>query len=111
MISDKGGIRIMGVDGMSNADIFDEYFDDEKPKYIIKNCPAYDCSITEWNCLGSDATECKNGNCILKQIVELCKNIDCPCEYQGADCWECSRIGAKTFADKILKLIDIQEVE
>jgi hypothetical protein len=47
----------------------------------------------------------------MKQIVELCKNIDCPCEYQGADCWECSRIGAKTFADKILKLLDLQEVE
>ncbi len=23
----------MGVDGISKADIFDEYFDDEKPKY------------------------------------------------------------------------------
>ena len=31
MISDKGDIRVMGVDGMSNADIFDEYFDDNKP--------------------------------------------------------------------------------
>lgn len=30
----------MGVDGMSNADIFDEYFDDDKPRYIIRNCPA-----------------------------------------------------------------------
>ena len=35
-------------------------------KYIIKNCPAYDCSIVEWNCLGSDTTECKNGGLYIK---------------------------------------------
>lgn len=63
-------------------------------RYVVRNCPAYDCSITEWNCLGSDATECKNGNCILKQIVELCK------EENYA--W---------LAKEILQKLDIQEVE
>lgn len=74
-------------------------------KYIIRNCPAYDCSITEWNCLGSDATECKNGDCILKQIVELCKHYrkhsDC-----GRDCPSFGR-----FLDKLLDKLDIEEVE
>ena len=42
-------------------------------RYIIKNCPCYDHSVEDWNCLGSDTTECKNGHCILKQIVEKCK--------------------------------------
>ena len=43
--------------------------------YVIKNCPAYDSSIVEWNCLGSDCTECEGGHCILKQIVEECKRV------------------------------------
>jgi hypothetical protein len=30
--ADKGDIGIMGVDGIDKADIFDEYFDDDKPK-------------------------------------------------------------------------------
>lgn len=90
--------------------------------YVIRNCPCFVEGIAikgneqkTQTCnnhkvreltLCQDCTDCK-----LKQIVELCKNIDCPCEYQGADCWECSRIGAKNFADKILKLLDIEECE
>jgi hypothetical protein len=50
-------------------------------------------------------------NCVMKQIVELCKGIKCPCEYKGADCWECAESGARRLADRILKLLDIQEVE
>ena len=30
--TDKGDIGIMGVDGIDKADIFDEYFNDNKPK-------------------------------------------------------------------------------
>ena len=82
-------------------------------KYIIKNCPAYDCSIVEWNCLGSDTTECKNGNCVLKQIVELakghtelCKN----CEQQIKEC-DCNDICNAYRLNKILQLLDIQEVK
>lgn len=73
---------------------FDRIQENVNTQYIIRNCPAYDCSIVEWNCLGSDATECKNGNCILKQIVELCR------EENYA--W---------LAKEILQKLDIQEVE
>ena len=66
-------------------------------KYIIKNCPAYDCSIGEWNCLGSDATECKNGDCVLKQIVDYCLDNE---KYED-----------EYYTNPILKLLDIQEVE
>lgn len=92
-------------------------------KYIVKNCPV--CEFSDWEeCTGyfaegyicndihTEIVECQDcTDCVPKHIVELCRNIDCPCEYQGADCWECSRIGAKTFADKILKLLDIEEIE
>lgn len=71
-------------------------------KYIIKNCPAYDCSIAEWNCLGSDATECKNGNCILKQIVELCEQYKK--DYNITN-------GVWLLANNITNLLDIQEIE
>ena len=85
-------------------------------KYIIKNCPAYDCSIEEWNCLGSDATECKDGNCVLKQIVnnlklvailDHCTNCDGVGYGNG-----CAYTGCGTYqALKSLELLDIQEVE
>lgn len=104
----------MGVDGMSNADIFDEYFDDEKPKYVIRNCPA---RLPSGFCIEApkkkaylcqDCTDCK-----LKQIVELakghtelCKN----CEQQIKEC-DCSDICNAYRLDKILKLLDIEECE
>ena len=83
----------MGVDGMNSADIFDEYFDDdEKPKYIIRNCPAYEhgfCTSKTIYVAGcSQYTDCK-----LKQIAELCKKAPI------------------LDADWILKLLDIQEIE
>lgn len=90
-----------------------------RDKYIIKNCPAFlnDVQLLEFsegtcNSLQTHRTYCQDcTDCVLKQIVELCKGIKCPCEYKGADCWECTESGARRFADKILKLIDIQEVE
>lgn len=86
-------------------------------KYIIKNCPCiiefknmHFCAelnnVDELKQLCQDCTDC-----VLKQIVEKCKEIKCPCEYKGADCWECTESGAKRFADRILQLLDIQEVE
>lgn len=82
-------------------------------KMIIRNCPAYSETRVYWTCyednnklLCQDCTDC-----VMKQIVELCNGIKCPCEYKGADCWECTESGARRFADKILKLFDIQEVE
>lgn len=83
-------------------------------RMIIRNCPAYsETQGVYWTCyednnklLCQDCTDC-----VMKQIVELCNGIKCPCEYKGADCWECTESGARRFADKILKLLDIQEVE
>lgn len=91
-------------------------------KYIIFNCPAYKGltrDIPDWldntNCgyytgqvLCQDCTDCK-----LKQIVELakghtelCKN----CEQQIKECG-CSDICNAYRLDKILKLLDIQEIK
>lgn len=85
-------------------------------KYIIKNCPAYDCSIEEWNCLGSDTTECKDGNCVLKQIVELCKDYYKNCEIEGncidgRTCTSCFFGSGNELAQDILSNLDIQEVK
>lgn len=90
-------------------------------KMIIRNCPCFIEGIAIKG-LEQKTQTCNNHkvrglkycagitDCKLKQIVDKCRNIDCPCEYQGIDCWECSRIGAKTFADSIIELLDIQEV-
>lgn len=86
-------------------------------KMIIRNCPAFldDVQLLEFsegtcNSLQNHRTYCQDcTDCVLKQIVELCKEIKCPCEYKGADCWECTESGARRFADRILQLLDIQE--
>lgn len=75
-------------------------------KYIIKNCPIQKSQCHDCYKYCQDCTDC-----VLKQIVELCKGIECPCEYKGADCWECTESGARRLADKICQLLDIQEVE
>ena len=82
-------------------------------KYIIRNCPNFDDYFNpNETCKKRYSQYCQDcTDCVLKQIVELCKNIDCPCEYKGADCWECTESGAKRLADKISQLLDIQEVE
>ena len=97
-------------------------------KYIIKNCPAYqkelvtmdfetgETKVTDKNvCINpfypNTCQDCTD--CVLKQIVELakghtelCKN----CDQQIKEC-DCSDICNAYRLDKILKLLDIQEVE
>lgn len=81
-------------------------------KYIIKNCECKVKGKTTLCVRDVPYKKCENiTDCKLKQIVELFKDIKCPCEYKGADCWECTESGARRFADKILQLLDIQEVE
>jgi hypothetical protein len=88
-------------------------------KIIIRNCPCYNNERFIDGFLDDKATFCTYygkkcqgcTDCVLKQIVELCKGLKCPCEYKGADCWECTESGAKRLADRILKLLVIQEVE
>lgn len=65
-------------------------------KYIIRNCPAYSdyCEeIKSYEC--QDCTDC-----VMKQIVEKCK-----LQAQGIG------MSGKNLAEKILELLDIQEVE
>jgi len=76
-------------------------------KYIIKNCPMFFYGFTNhYNC-----QDC--ADCVMKQIVELakghtelCKN----CEQQIKEC-DCNDICNAYRLDKILKLLDIQEVK
>lgn len=84
-------------------------------KYIIKNCEnllyctsceEYECAIA--NDFGYKRKCSDNNNCKMKQIVELCKDAKTECE-----CYDTHLlcIGEKIFAEKILNLLDIQEVE
>ena len=86
-------------------------------KYIIKNCPAYihrPLSTHDRVCLLGDKVKpnhkelyvyCKDcTDCVMKQIVELCKplNTKQPESYYNLEV---------LLAKRILKLLDIQEVE
>lgn len=92
-------------------------------KYIIKNCPV--CEFSDWEeCTGylaegyicndihTEIVECKERtDCKLKQIVELCKEqkvINCNIDgkEQVLKAYYHTHLG-----DKILELLDIQEVE
>lgn len=69
-------------------------------KYVIKNCPA-----TGAGCCGDTCPEITD--CPLKQIVEICKrtlSINKGSENEFT-------LGKMTFAEFILKDIDIQEIE
>lgn len=86
-------------------------------KYIVKNCPAifYSGIIDEakcWKKWEETDESCQNcTDCLIKQVIERCKEVNCPCEYQGADCWECDTKGMKQLADKTLQLFEIEECE
>lgn len=74
-------------------------------KYIIKNCPALSFSLgfycDEYQKKCQDCTDC-----VMKQIVELCKeNLNSLETYIDIRSLEC------TVLQNILKLLDIQEVE
>lgn len=89
-------------------------------KYIIRNCPCFNEGHPMLDYYGEclslidDTQICQDcTDCVLKQIVELakghtelCKN----CEQQIKEC-DCSDICNAYRLDKILKLLDIQEVE
>ena len=72
--------------------------------YIVKNCPA----ITEYkfpdkvhkDCCQCTYGYCKNIDCVIKQVIEIAKDII------EKDCYENSDVKA----EKILQLFDIEEV-
>lgn len=73
-------------------------------KYIIKNCPSFCRDICS-----ADNTECfccNETDCVMKQIVELCKeNLNSLETYVDVRSFEC------VVLQNILQLLDIQEVE
>lgn len=84
-------------------------------RYIIKNCPAfnqftkqckgiYSKDINHQYCSG-------NENCLLKQIVELCKEEQKPIKtIDKGDYMEILYQPTSRFASKILDLLEIEEV-
>lgn len=85
-------------------------------KIIIRNCPAlYQINGMTNECLGTDY-QCQDcTNCLLKQIVELCKDAqsECSCKNpnKDVDCFECTSGGRAELGTEILKLLDIEECE
>ena len=77
-------------------------------KYIIKNCPAY-CYLGK-ECHNEESQYgvscCEITNCIMKKIVELCKeNLNSLETYVDVRSLECVTL------QNIIKLLDMQEVE
>lgn len=72
-------------------------------KYIIKNCECKVKGKTTLCVRDVPYKKCENiTDCVLKQIVELCKNQKAKTTYEA---------GMRDKAIQILKLLDIQEVE
>lgn len=90
-------------------------------KYIVKNCPCFNEGHPDLDYFGEclDLTQAENDccsectDCLIKQVIEKCKQIEieCPCEFQGLDCWECHISSQKSFAQQILQLFEIEECE
>ena len=78
-----------------------------KNKYIIKNCPAFiSCNICSlWTVSDKYCQDCTD--CLLKQIVELCKEESSIIMHKQ----KVKVKGLNKLADKIFELLDIQEVE
>ena len=80
-------------------------------KYIIKNCSAYSDFCKEIK-----SYECQNiENCLLKQIVEKCKNYKENCKIEGVClderlCSTCFLGGANELGEWILSDLEIEEV-
>lgn len=81
-------------------------------KYVIKNCPCFEDEGTFYNCVNEriegDCQDCTD--CILKQIVELAKGNIGTCANCEAEP-PCDNICDTYRLNKILQLLDIQEVE
>ena len=89
--------------------------------YIIKNCPEY-IAVKEIGskyaqnlCKISKAGFCEDRdgrNCLLKRIVELCKEAQVPItELADNDIFLYFPKPEKTFANKILNQLEIEECE
>lgn len=68
-------------------------------KYIIKNCPAFDCKYNECHSkIGNHKLYCMDcTDCLLKQIVEKC--------------WDYENTSNYELSEEILSILEIQECE
>lgn len=84
-------------------------------KYIIKNCPALygDEGCKEFT-YEDGSVNCKNRtDCLLKQIVEKCKKVDCDCLIDKRKCGAMDSMSmcCELFIKKdILRDLEIEEV-
>lgn len=83
-------------------------------KYIIRNCPALFDNFCHSVSRGGTCKDCTD--CLLKQVVEMCKNeVICDdCELQGTnkcDARMCTNFYLNDFAEQILQLFEIEECE
>lgn len=80
-----------------------------KYKYIIKNCPACFLCSDKHVCDENNDKYCKDiTDCVMKQIVELCKPVKKEYLEHKLDALIAGKFN---IAGKILLLLDIQEVE
>ena len=87
-------------------------------KYIIRNCPALvGCRVEQDLCYKNGLHKCQDcTDCVLKQIVEKCKNYKESCKIEGNClderlCSTCFLGGANELGEWILDDLDIQKVE
>ena len=76
-------------------------------RIIIRNCPCYWHIGEDDGCSLENMKDCEDDtDCVMKQIVELCKeNLNSLETYIDVRSLEC------TILQRILKLLDIKEVE
>lgn len=73
-------------------------------RYVIENCPCYNKDYScqsKANITGKYCKDCTN--CIMKQIVEKCKNTQFLSTKNRQDLY-----AVKVFANDLLQLLDIQ---
>ena len=98
-------------------------------KYIIKNCPClediYDAEfdndgnmqkiLQQQNyCIRNEKSCDKVSDCLLKRIVEKCKDAqdECSCKIRNyVKCFECTSGGRAALGKEILEQLEIEEIE
>ena len=85
--------------------------------YVIRNCPCFyeeNEEVNDYTCTwgGTEELACQDcTNCVMKQIVELYKEQTQFCkDCSTLTCEDCD-FSTNGFAEEVIELLDIQEVE
>lgn len=79
-------------------------------KYIIKNCPSMKWEVC--HSINTNELFCQDcTDCVLKQIVELYKEQTQFCKDCSTSTCENCEFSTNGFAEEVIELLDIQEVE